>query len=121
MVEVIVAVPMKLVAGVNSKLVPTMLTVPLVVTASVRVNRSPFTSESLASGAIVTGVFSGVVAVSSLATGASFIGVTVTVLGPDASQACPSLTVCATVGEPVPIKVEIGRALGRTRVKVSVV
>ena len=81
-----------------------MLTVPLVVTASVRVNRSPSTSASLASGAIVTGVFSGVVALSSFATGAVFVAMIVRVLEQLASQDCGSVTFSPTECEPVPNK-----------------
>src|SRR5207249_10298714 len=90
----IVAVPLKLVAGVNTRFVPpTMTTVPLVAVAPVMMSGSPSGSLSLASGAMVTATSSGVVALSSTATGAALTGVTVAVT------------------------VEIGRASWRARVE----
>src|SRR5436190_821575 len=80
MVYGIVVVPLKLVVGLKSRLVPpTMTTVPLVVVALVMIRVSPSRSLSLASGAMVTATSSGVVAVSSNASGGSLTGVTVTV------------------------------------------
>src|SRR5205823_2791441 len=66
------AVPLKLVAGVNSTLVPPTITaVPLVAVTLVIVRLSPSTSLSLSNGLIVTGTSSAVLAASSTATGAT--------------------------------------------------
>src|SRR5207253_2721747 len=69
----IVAVPLKLVAGVNTTLVPPTITaVPLVALTLVIVRLSPSRSLSLSNGLIVTGWSSAVLAASSTATGESF-------------------------------------------------
>src|SRR6185503_16985019 len=85
MVYGMVVVPLKLVDGLKTRLVPpTMITVPLVVVASMMISGSPSRSLSLASGTMVTGTSSGVVVLSSTATGGSLTGVTVTVTVADA-------------------------------------
>src|SRR2546421_594104 len=74
----IVAVPLKLVAGVNSTLVPPTITaVPLVGLTLLIVRLSPSTSLSLSSALIVTGTSSAVLAASSTATGGLLTGLTV--------------------------------------------
>src|SRR5438128_1926540 len=80
-----VAVPLKLAAGVNTTLVPPTITaVPLVALTLVIVRLSPSTSLSLSNGLIVTGTSSAVLAASSTATGGSFTGLTVTVISAEA-------------------------------------
>src|SRR5205814_1610163 len=81
----IVAVPLKLVAGVNSTLVPPTITaVPLVGVTLMIVRLSPSGSLSLSSALIVTGTSSAVLALSSTATGGSFAAPTATVISAEA-------------------------------------
>src|SRR5437016_9500648 len=102
-----VAVPLKLVAGVNSTLVPPTITaVPLVAVTLVIVRMSPSTSLSLSSGLIVTGTSSSVLALSSTATGASFTALTVTVISAEFVPPLPSLIVYPIVA--VPLKLVAG-------------
>src|SRR6266581_992503 len=75
-----VAVPLKLRAGVNTTFVPEMSAVPLVGLTEVMINGSPSGSLSLTSGWIVTLTSSSVLVASFTAMGASFTGVTVTVM-----------------------------------------
>src|SRR5256886_1035740 len=103
----IVAVPLKLVAGVNTTLVPPTITaVPLVAVTLVIVRLSPSTSLSLSNGLIVTGTSSAVLALSSTATGASFTALTVTVISAEAVPPLPSLIVYPIVA--VPLKLVAG-------------
>src|SRR5881394_37443 len=96
-----VVVPLKLVDGLKSRLVPpTMTTMPLVVVALVMVSESPSRSVSLSSGAMVIGTSSGVVAVSSSATGGSLTGVTITVTVAEPVPPLPSLIVYGMVVVP---------------------
>src|SRR5881394_1251188 len=102
MVYGMVVVPLKLAVGLKSRLVPpTMTTVPLVLVAPSMTRVSPSRSLSLASGAIVMGTSSGVVAVSSTATGGSLIGVTITVTVAEALPPLPSLMVYGIVVVPL--------------------
>ena len=98
------AVPAKLVAGVNVTVVPTRVTVPLVAApTAVMVMLGPSTSASLPSSAAAvstSAVSSGVIAASSPAIGASGTGVTVTVAVPTAVRA-PSDTVYWKLAVPV--------------------
>src|ERR1051326_4056220 len=88
---VAVALPVKLVVGVNITLVPfTMLAAPLVGETLVMVSASPSGSLSLARGSKVTLVFLAMDSESSTATGGRFV--TLTVINPVA-VALPSLIV----------------------------
>src|SRR5438128_8129723 len=71
-----VIVPLKLVVGLKSRLVPpTMTTVPLVVVASVMIRGSQIGRASCRGSAMVTGTASGVLALASPATGGALTGV----------------------------------------------
>src|SRR6266699_3435868 len=91
MVSPIVAVPLKLVAGVNTTFVPAMLAVPLVGLTDIMINGSPSTSLSLTSAWMVTLTSSSVLVKSFIATGGSFSALTVTVISADAVPLLPSL------------------------------
>src|SRR5438128_2102124 len=87
-----VAVPLKLAAGVNSTLVPpTIIAVPLVGLTLVIVRLSPSMSLSLSSALMVTATSSAVLAASSTATGGSLPGRTRTVFIPEPVPPLPSL------------------------------
>src|SRR6185369_874845 len=75
-----VAVPKKLVAGLNTTLAPAMLAVPLVGLTPVIVRLSPSGSLSLTSGWMVTATSSTVFVKSLTATGGSWVPVTETVI-----------------------------------------
>src|SRR6185503_6711099 len=94
-----VAVPTKLVAGVNTTLVPEMLAVPLVGLTLVIVNVSPSTSLSLTRAWMVTLTSSTVLVKSFRATGGSLAALTVTVISALA-VAPPSLMVYPIVAVP---------------------
>src|SRR5439155_11334122 len=102
-----VAVPLKLAAGVNTTLVPPTITaVPLVGLTLVIVRLSPSTSLSLSNALIVTGTSSAVLAASSTATGGSLAGLTVTVISAEAVRPLPSLIMYPIVA--VPLKLPAG-------------
>src|SRR6266550_3993158 len=84
-----VAVPLKLRAGVNTTFVPAMSAVPLVGLTDVMINGSPSGSLSLTSGLMVTETSSSVLVASFTAMGGSFTGVTLTVIS---ALAVPPLT-----------------------------
>src|SRR6266700_4063383 len=91
-----VAVPLKFVAGVNTTFVPEMSAVPLVGLTEVMINVSPSGSLSLTSGWIVTLTSSNVLVASFRAMGASFTGVTVTVISALAGSPSGSLSLTNT-------------------------